>query len=59
VYVVDQAKKSGASQAAIDATAAEMKEFSKMYENPLMDAAVTMLEALPVGIGVERTTQQP
>ena len=49
-YVVDQARKSGASQAAIDAKTAEMKEFAKMYENPLMNAAITMLEPLPVGI---------
>ena len=49
-HMVDKARKSGASEAAIDAKVAEMKELSKMYENPLMNAAVTMLEPLPVGL---------
>lgn len=49
-YMVEQAKRKGASQASIDATVAQMKERAKMYENPIVNSAVTMLEPLPVGI---------
>ncbi|MFY7918836.1 MAG: DUF4199 domain-containing protein, partial [Chryseotalea sp.] len=31
-------------------SAAEMKEFAEMYKNPLINAAVTYTEILPVGI---------
>jgi hypothetical protein len=49
-HQIDKLKASGASQAAIDKKVAELKEFAKLYDNPLYNAAVTMLEPLPVGI---------
>ena len=49
-YAIEKAKKSGATQAEIDATAKEMADFGVMYKNPLVNAAFTLLEPLPVGL---------
>jgi Protein of unknown function (DUF4199) len=49
-HEVEQVRTGGGSQAQIDAKIAEMKKFSEMYQNPLFNAAVTMLEPLPVGL---------
>ena len=49
-FVVEQAKKSGASEAKIAAQKKEMAEFMEMYKNPLINIAVTFLEPLPVGL---------
>jgi Protein of unknown function (DUF4199) len=49
-HMVEQARASGASQARIDATAAEGKKFVEMYKNPLINSAMTFIEPLPVGL---------
>lgn len=49
-YAVEQARQSGATDAAIAAKAKEMAEFKEMYKNPLIVAAFTLLEPLPVGL---------
>lgn len=49
-YYLDQMKASGASQTVIDAQAAEMKEFGRMYQNPFFNALMTYMEILPVGL---------
>jgi hypothetical protein len=49
-HVVGQLRDSGATQAAIDAKTREMADFKAMYDNPLMNAAITILEPLPVGL---------
>ena len=49
-YAVEKSKKSGATDAQIAAQAKEMKEFSEMYKNPLVNIAFTLLEPLPVGL---------
>lgn len=49
-YVIEKAKASGASQAALDKKAEEMRKFSVMYENPIINSAYTFLEPLPVGL---------
>lgn len=49
-YELDQARKSGASDAELAAKAAEMAKFKAMYQNPLVNIAFTFLEPLPVGI---------
>lgn len=49
-YMVQKAKAQGATQADIDARIAEMKKFSDLYQNPLVNAAVTFLEPLPVAL---------
>ncbi|HEY7789049.1 MAG TPA: DUF4199 domain-containing protein [Vicinamibacterales bacterium] len=49
-YVVDQAKKSGATEAQIAARTKEMAEFQEAYRNPLVNIGYTFLEPLPVGL---------
>lgn len=50
VHAVDRVRASGGSQAQIDAKIAEMKKFTEMYQNPLINSALTFLEPLPVGL---------
>jgi ABC-type microcin C transport system permease subunit YejB len=49
-YTVERTRKSGATQAQIDAKAKEMTEFKEMYKNPFANAAWTFIEPLPVGL---------
>jgi len=49
-YVVEKAKASGASQQVIDAKLQQMKSFKEMYNNLFINAAITLLEPLPVGL---------
>jgi hypothetical protein len=49
-YIVGKLRASGASAAAIQAQVEQMKKYKEMYENPLYNAAVTLLEPLPVGL---------
>ena len=49
-YGIEKARASGASQAELDKKAAEMGKLVEMYRNPFMNAAITMLEPLPVGL---------
>ena len=49
-HVVEKARANGASQAAIEAKVVEMKKFQQLYANPLINAAMTFLEPLPVGL---------
>ena len=49
-YAVEQVRASGASQQAIDAKLQEMKSFVAMYNNPLMNAAITFTEPFPIGL---------
>lgn len=49
-HTIEQAKKSGASEAEIQQKVAEMDRFVVQYRNPLYNSAVTFLEPLPVGL---------
>lgn len=49
-YAIDQARQSGATDAVVAAKAKEMAEFKAMYKHPLVIAAFTLLEPLPVGL---------
>lgn len=49
-YAVEKARKAGASEAQVAATAKEMAEFAAMYQNPLVNIGFTLLEPLPVGL---------
>jgi len=51
-YVVEKAKSSGASPAAIQAQVQELKKFKEQYENPLFNAVMTFIEPFPVGLVV-------
>jgi predicted GNAT family acetyltransferase len=49
-YIVEKLRSSGASQQMIEAKAQEMKNFKAMYDNPLINSAISFLEPLPVGL---------
>ena len=49
-YMVEKVRASGASQQVIDATLEQMKSFKAMYDNPFINAAITILEPFPVGL---------
>jgi hypothetical protein len=49
-YSIEQAKKSGASPEKIEQKAREMQSFKQMYDNPLINAGITLIEPLPVGV---------
>ena len=49
-YLLEKARASGASPAALAAQMQQLKEYKQMYENPLMNAAITFLEPFPVGL---------
>ena len=49
-YAIEQVKKSGASQAEIDAKTKEMEDMKATLKNPVTNAAATFLEPLPVGV---------
>ena len=51
-YAVGQVKAQGGSQQAIDAKLEQMKAFTKMYDNPFMNAALTFVEPFPIGLAV-------
>jgi hypothetical protein len=49
-YAVEQARAAGATPAEIQRKVVEMQEFAKLYQNPAVNAAMTFLEPLPVGL---------
>ncbi len=51
-HMLEKLKASGASQVEIDKQTKEMAEFAVMYKNPLVNAAMTYMEILPVGLVV-------
>ncbi|MBZ4189271.1 DUF4199 domain-containing protein [Niabella beijingensis] len=48
-YILREARAGGASAAEMDAKAAEMVRFNKMYRNPLFVILLTYTEVLPIG----------
>jgi amino acid transporter len=49
-YLIEETRASGASAEAIAAKTEQIKSFRAMYDNPLMNAAITLMEPLPVGL---------
>ena len=49
-YAVERARASGASQASIDEKLQQMKAFKELYDRPLLNAAITLIEPFPVGL---------
>ena len=49
-HVLEQARARGASEAEIAAERARTERFAELYRNPFYNAAVTLLEPLPVGL---------
>lgn len=51
-YAVERARASGASEAEVQKTAQQMQTFKAMYDKPLVNAAITLIEPLPIGLVV-------
>ena len=51
-HVIEKAKASGASAAAIQAKVEEFRKYKQLYANPLTNAAMTFLEPFPVGLAI-------
>jgi len=49
-YIIEKVRASGASQQVIEAKLEEMKSFKALLDNPLINASITLLEPLPVGL---------
>jgi len=49
-HELEKARRGGASQAELDKQLADMQHFAKLYQNPFINAAVTFVEPLPVGL---------
>ena len=49
-YAAEKARAAGATQQAIDAQVKELQDFKVLYANPFINAAVTLMEPLPVGL---------
>ena len=49
-YTIAKETAAGATEAGLEATRQQMREFKEMYSNPLINAAITILEPLPVGV---------
>jgi hypothetical protein len=51
-HMVEKARQAGESPEAIAAKQAEMAKFAEMYQNPLINSALTFMEPLPVALVV-------
>jgi amino acid transporter len=49
-HVIEKARASGATQLELDTKIAEMQRFAEWYRHPALNAAITFLEPLPVGL---------
>lgn len=49
-YAIEKARTSGATQQKIDETARQMQMFKQMYDRPLINAALSFIEPLPIGL---------
>jgi len=49
-HMLEKERAKGTPQAQLDKLVADGKAFAKMYQNPVINSAITFLEPLPVGI---------
>lgn len=49
-YAVEKARASGESPAEIEKRIADMQAFAELYSNPVINAGITFLEPLPIGL---------
>jgi hypothetical protein len=49
-YALGKAKAGGATDAQLAVQAKQLDDFKRMYQNPLVNSALTLLEPLPVGL---------
>ena len=50
VYMVGKLKASGASAAAVQAQVQQLSKYKEMYDDPLLNAAMTFIEPFPIGL---------
>lgn len=55
-HILDKARQGGESEEAVARKKAAMDEFAELYKNPAINAAITFLEPLPVGLIVALVT---
>jgi hypothetical protein len=55
-HVIEKARQAGESPEAIAARQAEMDKLAEMYQNPLINSAMTFMEPLPVALVVALVT---
>ena len=51
-HLMAKARADGATQAELDAKAAQLAEFKRLYANPFFNVAITFLEPFPIGVAV-------
>ena len=51
-HMIEKAKASGASEAAIQAQVEQVKRYKEFYANPFLNAAMTFIEPFPVGLAI-------
>ena len=51
-YMVEKARASGASAAALQAQLEQLKKYKEMYDNPFINAAMTFIEPFPIGLAI-------
>ena len=51
-YMVQKVKSSGASPGVIQAQIEQLKKYKEMYQNPLINAALTFIEPFPIGLAI-------
>jgi len=51
-HAVERLKASGAGLAAIQAQIEQVKKYKEIYDNPLLNAAMTFIEPFPVGLAI-------
>jgi hypothetical protein len=51
-HTIEKLKASGAGPAAIQAQIEQAKKFKEMYDNPLLNAAMTFIEPFPIGLAI-------
>jgi hypothetical protein len=49
-HMVEEARASGGNQAEIDKKLADLQKNMELYQNPAINAAITLIEPLPVGL---------
>jgi hypothetical protein len=55
-YAVEKARESGATETQLAEKRDQMAKFRAMYQNPLVNVAITFLEPLPVGLAFTLVT---
>jgi len=49
-YLAEKMRAEGATQQAIDSKLQEMRDFKQIYDNPLLNPLITLIEPVPVGL---------